>query len=99
MKEKVAGRVQAYRALLACLEMELCRDIDKKTNEQVSVLDQHKNTLLQALSNFELREADMNNNFHEFLTRMPRAGPKHPVFTIHLLRPVVSEVWNPVHRD
>ena len=71
MKEKVAARVQAYRALLSCLEMELCRDIDKKTNEQISVLDQHKNTLLQALSNIELREADMNNTFHEFLTKMP----------------------------
>ena len=72
IKEKVAARVQAYRTLLSCLEMELCRSIDKKTNEQVSVVDKHKNTLLEGLSNFEHREAELHNTFHTFLTIMPR---------------------------
>ena len=71
MKEKVAGRCQAYRTLLSCFQMELWRNIDKKTSEQVSILDKHRNTLLQVLSNCELREAELNDTFHAFLTKMP----------------------------
>ena len=59
-KEKIAARVREYKVMLSNLELEICNDVDKITEEQLSFIDKKQEEVFAALGKLQDREADLN---------------------------------------